>query len=115
MNVYPSVEELMPNILKSRIPDTLARDIEERYTTLGGKYLTEKSHHDGRLINNMMFSNRIQECLEEVVDAVFCVLGWIFKYTTKGEEPPNVAFSALTGLIEIYSILYVQREIDLVA
>lgn len=113
--VYPSTSELMPGLLMARIPEALARDIKERYRTLGGKYLTDNHHSDGRLINGCMFNNSIQEALEEVVDAVFNILVLIFKYTTRDSNIPDYSYSCLSGLIEIYSILYTQRHIDRVA
>lgn len=111
--VYPSIDELMPEILLTRIPATLAKDIATRYETLGTKYLTEHKTDDGRRVNAMMFTSRVANCLEEVVDSVFCVLGWIFKETENGEEPPDAAYSCLIGLIEIYGLLKAEEEADL--
>lgn len=111
--VYPSINELMPEILLARIPATLAKEIATRYETLGTKYLTEHKTDDGRRINAMMFTSRVANCLEEVVDSVFCVLGWIFKCGEEGEEPPDAAYSCLVGFIEIYSLLKSEEAIDL--
>lgn len=119
-NVYPSIEELMPDSLLSIIPANLAKEIEERYRTLGDKYLTENTTEDGRRINGMMYTSRIDNGLEEIVDAVFCVLGWILKtspkaaahstlYYTVPITPPDSAYTALTGLIEIYSLLKAEQ------
>ena len=87
------------------LPDSLAAEIKERYETLGDKYLSDKFHTDGRQINGMMFTDRIINCKEEVVDAVFCILGQIFKETVKGIEPSENMFPMLYGLIQVYSLL----------
>lgn len=111
--VYPSVQELMPDVLLAKIPQTLAINIEERYKTLGTKYLTEHKTEDGRLINSCMFGNSIQEALEEVVDAVFNILVLLFKHSQRNDhEIPNYTYDVLTGLIEIYTVLYTMHDID---
>lgn len=108
--VYPSISELMPNILLSRIPASLAAEISERYETLGGKYLTGNFTEDGRQINGMMYTSRIDNCLEEIVDAVFCMLGWIFKSNLNcAGAIPDSAYASLQGLIEIYSLLKAEQ------
>lgn len=108
-NVFPSTEELIPPVLLAKLPAKLVKDIADRYETLGEKYLTEEVYFDGRRINGMMFTSRIDNCLEEVVDAVFCILGWIFKVAHKGQAIPINAYSCLTGLIEVYSMLEAER------
>lgn len=113
--VYPSIEELMPELLLTKIPASLAREIEHRYVKLGDKYLTDNFTEDGRRINAMMYTNRIENGLEEIVDAVFCILGWIFKHLRNGTEPPEAAYQSLMGLIEVYSIMSVEKERDSVA
>lgn len=107
---YPSVDELIPYELKTRIPVALYDEIVYRYHTLGGKYLTEHKHDDGRRINGMMFTNRVENCIEEIVDAVFCILGWIFKHISEGSTPPDSAFTALEQLINLYSLLSMEKN-----
>lgn len=116
----------MPKPLLSIIPSELAREIEERYEKLGAKYLTDQTTEDGRPINGMMFTSRIENCREEVVDAVFCILGWIFKVNhdigADGEkrfrihyhepEPPDSAYDALRALINVYGICVAEFERD---
>lgn len=112
---YPSILELVPDALMAVIPAKLFVEIAERYQTLGVKYQTEQQHADGRYINNMMFTSRIDNCREEVVDAAFCMLGWIFKARARNRPIPNNAYTILTGLIQIYGLLVAEKEIDEVA
>lgn len=111
--VYPSIDELMPEILLARIPESLARAIRERYNTLGTKYLTDQVHTDGRRINAMMFTSRVANANEEIVDAAFCMLGTIFKANANEEEIPDWAYQVLMGCIEIYSMLKAVEAEDL--
>lgn len=110
--IYPSVEELMPVPLAAVIPQSLSEEIRERYLTLGAKYMTKDRYKDGRYINAMMNTSRIQNCREEIVDAVFCVLGWIFKAQAVNQQPSDSAWAALRGLIDIYSLLVSEYEND---
>lgn len=110
--MYPSIKELIPDVLLARIPSKLVDEITERYETLGIKYLSDRVHYDGRKINDMMYSNRIDNCREEVVDAVFCILGWIFKAYRAGVPYLDNAFTCLTNLTEVYAILFSEREIN---
>ena len=112
---YPSIDELMPQVLLSLIPASLAAEIRERYLTLGDKYQTMYQHTDGRFINGMMFTDRIDNCLEEVVDAVFCILGQIFKDTEVNIEPSANLYSILEGFIHIYSLLMMEKELHALA
>lgn len=108
--VYPSIEELIPKSLKAFLPQSLVEEISVRYETLGDKYLTEQILPDGRQINGMIFSDRLVNCREEVVDAVFCILGQIFKDVNHGKHEPSENLSEmLGGLTKIYS-LCVQME-----
>lgn len=111
--VYPSIDELMPEPLMNMLPVNLARDISIRYETLGGKYLSAEFHNDGRQINAMMFTSRIVNCLEEIIDSVFCILGQIFKETVDGGEPADYLFDVLTGLINLYGLLKAHEDEDL--
>lgn len=111
--VYPSIEELMPEVMLARIPESLARDIRERYATLGTKYLTDQVHTDGRKINAMMFTSRVANANEEIVDAAFCMLGTIFKAQANKEEIPDWSYQVLMGCIEIYSMLKAVEAEDL--
>lgn len=105
MNVYPSIDELIPKPLKAVLPHSLTEEISERYATLGEKYLTERTLPDGRHINGMMFTDRIVNCREEVVDGVFCILGQIFKDVNIGQhEPTEGLYEMLEGLSRIYSM-----------
>jgi hypothetical protein len=112
-NVYPNLEELMPEVLLSRLPVTLVRDISERYLTLGGKYLSNEVHTDGRPINAMMFTSRVVNCIEEVVDGAFCMIGQAFKQQAAGEQPDDYIYDALMGLVEIYALLKAHEDEDL--
>jgi hypothetical protein len=108
--VYPSIEELIPKSMQAVLPQSLAEEITERYETLGEKYLTEQMLPDGRHINGMIFTDRMVNCREEVVDAVFCVLGQAFKDVHHGHTEPSENLGAmLDGLVRIYS-LCVQME-----
>lgn len=117
----------MPKPLLSIIPSELAREIEERYEKLGAKYLTDQTTEDGRPINGLMFTSRIENCREEVVDAVFCILGWIFKsnvptgnlvgnmntgFHLENGGPPDSAYDALRALINVYGICVAEYERD---
>jgi hypothetical protein len=106
MDVYPSIEELLPKVLLAKIPAALADEIAVRYTTLGDKYLTDKFHTDGRRINGMMDTDRVTNCNEEVVDAVFCIIGQIFKNKQAKNTETDLELSfVLDALISIYSAL----------
>lgn len=107
--VYPSIDELLPLEMLVIIPDNLAREIIERYETLGPKYLTDNLTEDGRQINGMMYTDRIVNCIEEIVDAVFCIVGQIFKDTSKGAEPSQNLYTILDGLIQIYKLLSMEK------
>lgn len=113
-SVYPSIEELLPDLLLSRIPASLAEDMQHRYETLGPKYLTDNMSSDGRRINACMFNSSVQDALEEVVDAVFNVCVWIYKGTIVGHIEDN-AYPCLMGLIEIYALLKASKEQDATA
>lgn len=112
-SVYPSIEELMPEVMQALIPEALAKEIRERYLTLGTKYATDQVHTDGRRINAMMFTSRVANCREEIVDAAFCMLGTIFKAQAAEEEIPDWAYTILRGCIEIYSMLMAVQSEDL--
>lgn len=104
-SVYPSTEQLIPEVMKAKLPMSLVEEITERYETLGTKYLSEEEF-DGRPVNQMMFTDRIINCREEVVDAVFCMLGQIFKEQSNGsEEIDDNIYFILEGLTNIYSAL----------
>ena len=105
----------MPTAILHRLPSSLQNTIKQRYEELGGKYLTDDEYFDGRRINSCMYNNSINDAVEEIVDAVFNVLVWIFKYQRKGENTPNSAYQSLLGLIEIYALLSVELERDPVA
>lgn len=109
---YPNIDELMPPLLQTRIPMQLGEEIKRRYNELGDKYQTMNQHTDGRFMNGMMFTSRIDNALEEIVDAVFCMLGHVFRCTARGEEPSENIYTALTGLIDIWSLLTVEKTND---
>lgn len=109
-NVYPSTEELIPEVFQAMLPASLVKEITERYETLGFRYASEKLSEDGRLINNMMFTSRIDNCLEEVVDAAFCMLGWAFKSKVNNLPISDSCYTALQSLCDIYTLLVSERE-----
>lgn len=110
MNVYPSIEELTPRVIKSYIPELLMQEIKERYETLGEKYLTEQTTEDGRRINAMMFTDRIVNCREELIDAAFCVIGQIYKEAINGNQPDDAFYALLEGCIDMYSLCVALEE-----
>jgi hypothetical protein len=116
--VYPSIEEILPEVLLARVPASLASIITERYRTFGSKYVTQDTYN-GRLVNSCMYKSSVQDALEEIVDATFNTLVWIFKlsdvdsWSGKGEyydEAGMEAMAVLMGLIEIYSLLMSAKE-----
>lgn len=109
-NVYPSIEELMPEPLLNLLPGPLAADVAARYLNLGEKYLTDALHTDGRRINGMMYTDRVVNANEEIIDAVFCMLGQIFKDTSKGMEPRDNIYVALELMIKLYQILKLEEQ-----
>lgn len=113
-NVYPNIEELIPDILNHRLPVSLQESLQQRYSELGGKYLTEEEYVDGRLMNACMFRNSLQDAIEEVVDATFNTLVWMLKHRRNGGHSA-AAGEALMGLIELYALLRIQKELDPVA
>lgn len=102
MEPYPSISELLPPLLLAKIPHKLAEEITERYATLGDKYLTDALYTDGRPINGMMFTDRMVNANEEIIDAVFCVIGQIFKDINAGKEPNEGLRSVLNSLCTVY-------------
>lgn len=107
---YPSISELIPPSLEAKIPSSLYKDIANRYTTLGINYLSDFYTVDNRPINAMMYTDRIQNALEEVIDACFCICGEIFKRNAKGIEPGDNLYTLLDGIIQIYSLLVAESE-----
>ena len=106
-NVYPSTEELMPELIRARLPALLCDEVEERYRTLGEKYVTDIVHEDGRYINGCMYKSSAQDAVEEVIDAVFNTLVWIFKINGGAGDQSSAESSwlILQGLIETYALL----------
>ena len=98
------MQELLPEELQARVPASLSAWITQRYEELGGKYLTDDIRADGRVVNACMNKDSVQDALEEVVDATFNVLVWLFKLRLEGKEGES-AYSALLGLIELYALL----------
>lgn len=113
--VYPSIQELVPSELRRELPDALYNEIAFRYATLGEKYMTDKQFSDGRFINGMMFTNRIENCIEEVVDAVFCILGWILKHQLKEKPMNSVQFECLAHAVNLYNLLLKEKNNDTIA
>ncbi len=127
-NVYPSTEELLTPYWKARLPATLVEEITTRYETLGEKYVTAHKRNDGRFINGMMYTSRVTNAVEEVVDAVFCMIGWAFKLNERLQDIPkdvnfltlipenNTAIAALNNaidsLIDAYIILKTEELND---
>lgn len=111
-DVYPSIGELMPEAITARLPVMLAEEIRERYSKLGTKYMTDEQHSDGRFINACMNNSSIQDAIEEIVDAVFNTLVWIFKTRIAGHGFNDNAYQVLIGLIEIYALLIAEKQID---
>lgn len=112
LEVYPSIDELMPHVMLGFVPGALAQEVTERYENLGLKYLTNKKTEDGRWVNACMDKSSVQDCREEVIDAVFNTLVWIFK-GSKSEQgiAPN-AYPVLKNLIECYGILLTEKELE---
>lgn len=100
----------MPREILAKLPHELVVEIKERYETLGEKYMTDEVYPDGRRINGMMFTDRIENCREEIVDAVFCIIGQIFKDTPEPNGPSENLYFLLDGLIHIYSTLVILEE-----
>lgn len=111
--VFPSTDELIPEVWEAKLPKTLFEELTNRYEELGPKYLTEYKVDD-RKINGMMYTDRIVNCREEIVDAVFCLLGQIFKEQVANvREPSENLYIMLSGLIEIYTTLkFIEHEED---
>ena len=110
-SVYPSISELIPPALEAKIPSSLYKEIVNRYLTLGPAYLTGFLNVDGRPINGMMYTDRISNALEEIVDAQFCVLGEIFKRFARGIGPNENLYTLLDGINQIYSLLVAESEL----
>ena len=55
-------------------------DLTDRYRELGGKYATDEYDRETDLpINSCMNRDNLQECYEEMVDAVFNCLVYIYR------------------------------------
>lgn len=77
-NIYPSIKDLIPDRLMNELPHSLVTNIAQRYQDLGGKYMIDAFHTDGRQINNVINCNNALSTQEELVDAVFNLLAWMF-------------------------------------
>ena len=73
--------------------------------------MTATQHVDGRYVNGCMFKSSVQDALEEIVDAVFNVLVWLLKLRSGGRAVES-AHSALLGLIELYALLQIERQLN---
>lgn len=85
-------------------------EIKTRYETLGEKYLTDQLTEDGRRINGMMFTDRVVNCREELIDAAFCVIGQIYKEAISGRVPDDSFYALLEGCIDMYSLCVALEE-----
>ena len=76
---WPTIELLVsstPHPLGDMIPD-----LSKRYKELGGKYALEEIHKPSGLpINSCMKRDNLQECYEEMVDAIFNILVYNYRY-----------------------------------
>lgn len=108
-DVYPNLEELLPEDIQAKIPISLFEEIRNRYETLGVKYMTDTQSDDGRFVNGCMYKSSIQDALEEVVDAVFNCLVWIFKERSGQMTEGTVSMELIYRLIDVYTIIKVER------
>lgn len=110
--VYPSFEELTPGVIRAVLPVTLYDVLEQRYKDLGPRYLTDQFYNDGRQINGCMFKSSVQDCLEEVVDAIFNTMVWMFKERIGLGDSDN-SVNIFHGLVAIFTSLAIEREAEL--
>ncbi len=68
---WPSIAELEGSPGNTKIPASLMALIQKRYEEHAPEYVSNEMHHSGLPYNKCMFSDSLQECEEEVVDAVF--------------------------------------------
>ena len=68
---WPSITEMEASPGNTKIPASLMTLISKRYEEHAPEYISDDMHFSGKPYNKCMFSDSLQECEEEIVDAVF--------------------------------------------
>ena len=68
---WPSITELKGSPGNTKIPDSLMALIQKRYEEHAPEYISDEMHFSGKPYNKCMFGDSLQDCEEEIVDAVF--------------------------------------------
>lgn len=80
MATWPLIEDLI-DVSPYGISTDLVKSLTERCEKLGEKYATEEIHEESGLkINSCMNRDTLQELYEELVDAVFNCLVYMFRF-----------------------------------
>lgn len=106
--VYPSMQDLAPDILRAHLSGLLLERVKERYANLGGKYMLPfpEWQHKGRAMNACMVKDSRQDIEEEIVDAVFNTLVLLLK--SRKNDDSNTAEHAsdiLMMLSQVFATL----------
>lgn len=106
--VYPSISELVPDIIRAHLSDLLVSRVKERYEQLGDKYMLPFPEHqfEYRPVNGCMIRDTRQDIEEEVVDAVFNCLVMLLKCAkSENSAKANKTYNILVSLNGIFTDL----------
>ena len=87
----PSMDALVEKELY-RLTDDIVSELRSRYARHGMEYATEKMHGDTP-VNACMTLDNLKECREELIDAIFNLLVYLFREPDEvkrwhyGQEP----------------------------
>ena len=81
---WPLIEDLIAKAPDNWLPDYLQTDLSRRYEQLGAKYASDEIHGGtGLKINSCMTRDNMLELYEELVDAIFNCLVFMFRFPDK--------------------------------
>ncbi len=100
---WPSIAEMAGSPGNREIPEDLLKIVRERYVAHSPEYVSDEIHHNGKPYNKCMFSDSLQECEEEIVDAVFNAM----IYNTRAELGATWLSNPtlIEKLIEVWELL----------
>lgn len=86
MATWPLITDLIA-AAPQELPIDLMKSLTQRYEQLGEKYATDEIHEKtGLKINSCMHRDTLQELYEELVDAMFNCLVYLFRFPGRGSS-----------------------------
>ncbi len=73
VDMYPSLVELL-EVWDHPLPESLIASLNQRYNEHGAEYTSDLIHTDGRLINQCMLKDSVEDAREELNDTIFNLL-----------------------------------------